>query len=420
MRVYKITGMKIASRRSLCFCDAQEFLVRLGPEYQHLFMIIHHFYGVLLGVGSNLLELCNMAVVEEIQPIVCDNGTGIVKVCVRICCRFAGDDAPRVVFPSVVGIPKNSGVTVGTGYKNVYTGDEAQSNRGMLILKYPIEYGIIHNWDAMEKIWHHTFYNELRVAPEDHRIQAVMSLYASGRTTDSWPDDSFQGIVLDSGDVVSHTVPIYEGYSLPHAVIRLHVAGRDLTNYLLIILRERGYNFTTAAEQEIVRDLKEKLDYVSLNYEQEMENANSSSISAIEKSFELPDGQVITVGAERFRCPEVLFQPYLFGMDMPGIHDITYNSIMKSDADIRNDLYGNIVLSGGSTMFFGIADRMSREINARAPSSMKIKVVAPPERKYSAWIGGSILASLSTFQKAIILSVFSDLVRFYCEMLEFV
>ncbi|KAK8396214.1 hypothetical protein O3P69_005344 [Scylla paramamosain] len=299
---------------------------------------------------------------DEVSPLVVDNGSGMVKA------GFAGDDAPRAVFPSIVGRPRHQGVMVGMGQKDAYVGDEAQSKRGILTLKYPIEHGIITNWDDMEKIWHHSFYNELRVAPEESPV------------------------LLTEAPLN----PKANRYCLPHAILRLDLAGRDLTAYLTKIMTERGYSFTTTAEREIVRDIKEKLCYVALDFESEMNVAAASS--SLEKSYELPDGQVITIGNERFRCPESLFQPSFLGMESVGIHETVYNSIMRCDIDIRKDLFANNVLSGGTTMYPGIADRMQKEITALAPPTIKIKIIAPPERKYSVWIGGSILASLSTFQ----------------------
>ncbi|KAE9552027.1 hypothetical protein FO519_004752 [Halicephalobus sp. NKZ332] len=332
---------------------------------------------------------------DKIKPVVIDNGSGMCKA------GFAGDDTPRAMFSPIVGRSRHQSVVVGMELKDFYVGDEAQSKRDILTLNYPIEHGIVTNWDDMEKIWHHIFKDELRIAPEEHNvllteaplnpeanrekmtqimfeafnipamyiaIQNMLSLYASGRTT---------GIVFGCGDGVSSAFPIYEGYALPYAILRLNLAGRELTEYLMKILTERGYWFTTTADREIVRDMKEKLCY---------------------KSYKLPNGQVITIGNECFRCPEALFQSSFLGMESAGIHNTLYHSIMKCDADIRKDLYANIVHSGGTTMFPGFSNRMKKEILA-LETVYKINIIAPPERKYSAWIGGSILASLSTFQQ---------------------
>jgi len=351
---------------------------------------------------------------DEQAAIVCDNGSGMVKA------GFSGMDAPRCVFPSIVGRPKNEAAMMGGARKDHFIGDDAQARRGVLTIRYPIEHGVVTNWDDMEKIWHHTFYNELRVNPESNNImlteapmnpkqnrekmtqimfetfsvpalyvgiQAVLSLYSSGRTT---------GIVLDAGDGVTHTVPIYEGYSLPHAIMRVDMAGRDMTEHMMKLLMESGKTFTTTAEKEIVRSIKEQLCYVALDFEEEMTN---SAKTVSEEPFELPDGSVIQVGNQRFRCPEALFKPHHIGLEAPGFHEMVYQSINKCDIDVRRDLYSNIVLSGGTTTFKGLPERLNKEVtNLVSSSSVKPKVVAPPERKFSVWIGGSILSSLTTFQ----------------------
>ncbi|XP_077236417.1 actin-like isoform X2 [Tasmannia lanceolata] len=334
---------------------------------------------------------------------------------------FAGEEAPSVVIPNVVGRPRNKHSMIGIGQKDIYIGDEAQARRGVLRLSFPVDHGIVRDWEGMEKLWEHTFERELRVKTEEQpillteaplnpklnrekmveimfevfeipatyvAIQAVLSLYASGRTT---------GIVMDSGEGVTHVVPIYEGYALPHAIHRLDLAGKDLTDTLTKILTEEGHVYTTSAEREIVRDMKERLAYVAINFEKEL--ATSMESSEVESAYELPDGQSITVGSGRFRCSEVLFDPGRIGMEPAGVHEIVFKSIMKCDVDIRREMYGNVVLSGGTTMLPGLPNRLAKELSSLAPASVRVRVVAPPERKYSVWIGGSILASLSTFQQ---------------------
>jgi actin-related protein len=351
------------------------------------------------------------------QIVVIDNGSGMVKA------GISGEDAPRCVFPAIVGRPKyDSTMQVGEK-KDCYVGEEAEAKKGILDLQYPISAGIVSNWDDMEKVWNHTFYNELRVAPNEATgvllteapmnpkanrekmtqimfdtfevqnlyvaIQAVMSLYSAGRTT---------GLVVDSGDGVSHTVPVYEGFSIPHAVAKMDIAGRVLTTYLQKLLLESiNLNLSSAAEFETVKDIKQELCYVASDYD--AEHAASKQSSENDKQYKLPDNAVVTIpNSVRIQCPELLFKPSLNGKNVKPIHELAYHSVSEADIDIRKELCKNIILSGGTTMYSGIADRLKDEIQKLAPAGSEIKIIAGADRKFAVWKGASTLSSLSTFQ----------------------
>jgi len=354
------------------------------------------------------------------QPIVIDNGTGMLKA------GFAGADKPRVVFRSCVGRPKHHRIMPGGALEGgeIFVGGKVEEHRGALLLSYPMQHGIVQNWQEMEKIWNHIYSRDnLNVRSNEHAVllteaplnplanrekaaelffeamnapalffslQAVLSLYASGRTT---------GVVLDSGDGVTHAVPVYEGFALPHAITRMDLAGRDVTSHLQLLLRRGGHAFTTTAELEVVRQIKEQCCVVAFNpAEQEKQQTNTQL--AAKHQYSLPDGTSLEIGPEAFRAPEILFRPDLVGSEYRGVHDCLVTAVMRSDLDLRRVLFSQMVLSGGSTLFPGFGDRLLNDVRKHSltPRDTKIRIAAPPERIYSTWIGGSILASLGTFK----------------------
>jgi len=358
------------------------------------------------------------------QPIVIDNGTATTKA------GFAGGSRPKVVVGTKVGRTKHTRVMPGgaleqeqQGPSSVFVGQKLDEHRGAFILDYPMDKGHITDggWDAMERIWEHVaskpnlnakmdehpaLLTEAPLNPRQNRERtaeiffetfrspalffsppAVLSLYASGRTT---------GVVLDVGEGVTHCIPVYEGYALPHSITRSDVAGRDVTRHMQLLLRRSGLGFTTTAESDLVKTIKEQACYVALNpAKAESPEGDNGSPKA---EYQLPDGEAVTLSTERHRAPEVMFNPALIGSEEMGVPDVLVNSIMKSDLDLRPTLFSQIVLSGGSTLSPGFGDRLLSEVRGRAPSHTRIRISAPPERIHSAWVGGSILASLATFK----------------------
>ncbi|KAG9344300.1 hypothetical protein JZ751_010969 [Albula glossodonta] len=412
------------------------------------------------------------------KVVVCDNGTGFVK------CGYAGSNFPEHIFPALVGRPiiRSTAKVGNIEIKDLMVGDEASELRSMLEVNYPMENGIVRNWDDMKHLWDYTFgpeklnidsrnckilLTEPPMNPTKNRekiievfgrsvhaqivserltedairleslhvrqswlssqaghgvltaqsefppvkcinirrllvmfetyqfsgvyiaIQAVLTLYAQGLLT---------GVVVDSGDGVTHICPVYEGFSLPHLTRRLDIAGRDITRYLIKLLLLRGYAFNHSADFETVRMMKEKLCYVGYNIEQEQK-------LALETTVLLPDGRVIKVGGERFEAPEALFQPHLINVEGVGVAELLFNTIQAADIDTRAEFYKHIVLSGGSTMYPGLPSRLERELkqlylervlkgDVDKLSKFKIRIEDPPRRKHMVFLGGAVLADI--------------------------
>uniref|UniRef100_A0A8D1USE1 Actin related protein 1A n=1 Tax=Sus scrofa TaxID=9823 RepID=A0A8D1USE1_PIG len=293
-------------------------------------------------------------------------GSGVIKA------GFAGDQIPKYCFPNYVGRPKHVRVMAGALEGDIFIGPKAEEHRGLLSIRYPMEHGIVKDWNDMERIWQYVYSkDQLQTFSEEHPVllteaplnprknreraaevffetfnvpalfismQAVLSLYATGRTT---------GVVLDSGDGVTHAVPIYEGFAMPHSIMRIDIAGRDVSRFLRLYLRKEGYDFHSSSEFEIVKAIKERACYLSINPQKD------ETLETEKAQYYLPDGSTIEIGPSRFRAPELLFRPDLIGEESEGIHEVLVFAIQKSDMDLRRTLFSNIVLSGGSTLFKG-------------------------------------------------------------------
>jgi actin-related protein len=363
---------------------------------------------------------------KDKETIIIDNGSFSCKA------GFSEDDMPRVDIPTVIGYPINQGeeldANVNTDEQtDIFVGEDAISKGGTLKLKYPIEKGVFTNFPVMKDIWKHIFYNELLADPKSHAViitepplspyshkkeiahlvfdvlnadslyiatSSTLALYANGKTT---------GLVVDIGYETTSCVPIYEGFVLNHAINKIEMGGEDLTKYFSYLLNIKKENLHLgkdqlkydSAERTILNNMKEQYCEVAEDFDSQVKKCMDSKFMI---PHELPDKRIICIGAEKYQCPELLFAPSNYQKEYGGIHELTFRSIKKCDDDIHKDLFSNVVLCGGSSLFPNIKTRFQKELGSLAPTGKKVNVIAPPERKYSTWLGGAILASLDQFK----------------------
>ncbi|ACY14221.1 actin family protein [Haliangium ochraceum] len=333
---------------------------------------------------------------------------------------LADEEHPGSIFPNIVGRHKLAGLMEWVDQRVLCVGQEAIDQSATVLLRHPVWSGIVGDWEAFAAVLRHTFYRALWVAPEEHPIvvtesphvyrsfqlrreqltrllfetfhapqvavcsEAAMSLYACGLDT---------GLVVSLGDFVSYVAPVHRGAIVDAGLTFLEPDGRSITEYLSRLLLERGHVFTSPEALRLVRDIKETLCYVADDVAKEAaRNADS-----VEATYLLPNGETLVLGNERFRCPEVLFHPDLLGWESPGLTDAVCNAIMKCDPSLQAELFGNIVVTGGGSLFPGLSERLQRELEQRAPAEAPVHLLTRDDRRHLPWKGAARFARDAQF-----------------------
>ena len=347
---------------------------------------------------------------------VIDNGSGYMKA------GFSGEESPKVMFPTIVGKTKVEGIYVGDEKKESIIGAEAEKKFGILDISYPIQGGVVVNWDEMERIWANTFYGELKIAPEEHNLlltespfitrkdrektiemmfetfncastylvaQSVLAAYSVGKST---------GISIDCGHTSLNFAPIYEGFLQKHCVQHIPIAGKDINDLLINLLMKNGQVIESKMQKQSIIKAKELYCYFTQNYENEEKEFERIKEEET-KEWELPDKRKIKIGKERFQSTEILFEPKKFGYNYLNFQELFQKTVKSIDSDLREIMLANIIFNGGTTLIKGFKNRVTQEIEeAGKDYEYKKKIHTYPEAQFMAWIGGSILSSLSNFE----------------------
>ena len=354
-------------------------------------------------------------------PIIIDLGSGQIKV------GFSGQDFPKKIFNNYIGESKYKKLLKSTNKNNsikrdLYIGSQCDKNLNILKLRYPIKHGSFENSEDIFPFFNYIFsilnipsdeinshpillteplqnpiYNRENISHilfENFSInkiffasQPILSLYSTSNTT---------GVILESGEGVTQSCVIYEGFAIPNSFQRCDYGGANVTNYFDDILKKMGFFFETSAEKLLIKEIKEK--YCMACPTSISENIMKNTEFEKENHF-LPDGNVIKLGVERIYPAEILFNPEIIGLEYPGICEMINNSVNNVDIELRKKLYENILLSGGNTSIKGISSKVFFELKKLVNQNMKIKIHSPKNPHLLSWIGGNIISELEIFKK---------------------
>ena len=345
------------------------------------------------------------------STVVIDVGSGLVKA------GFGGEDGPRSIFNTIVGTPKQVGLMVGMELKERYVGDDAISKYEIMNFSYPIQRGEVTDWDKFENLMHFLLYSEMKVVPEEVSILITESPRTSRENREKLTEILFEtfnvkrlhianssmlglfsygktsGLIVDSGFNITSTVPIYEGYPLSHASIRINIGGEDLSKNLLSMIQNNlDENYIDIKGRILADDIKEKLGYLLLNKD------DDDDVKDV--TYELPDGKKIDLSKELYKANEILFSPNEENEKEKGllsIKNMVIDSINKCDNEIKNDIKENICLTGGTTLLKNFPEKLKNELSESSEGT-NFNLSAEQERLFSTWIGGSIVSSLDNFQ----------------------